>query len=298
MLRLALLLSLSAAQAARSFPPPGAPKHWGSPRFGGKSVVVTGGDSGIGLAAVHAFYQECANVMMVGHNETKTMLAARNVTAYPPSKDFCPEAPQLEWIAVNTANRTEASLAVSQTVKAFGGLDIAVNNAGVAGTSTAQIGDADFLDHFDKSLEMSVNVYGTLNCMNAQLQAFNQSGKGGVMVNVASICGESAICGPAYTTSKFAEIGFSKQAALTYAAAGIRINILAPGPVDTPMMRGGRSEDDPSWQEDKKKVEAKVPMGRIADPWEMAGPILFLSSDESSFMTGSVVTADGGVLLH
>eukprot|EP00466_Bigelowiella_natans_P017050 jgi/Bigna1/146579/aug1.117_g21287 len=268
------------------------------PRFRGKRVMVTGGDSGIGLAAVHAFYQECANVMMVGHNETKTMLAAQNVTSYTPSKQFCPEPPQLHWIAANTANRTESSFVVSETVKIFGGLDIAVNNAGVAGVSTAEIGDAAFLDHFDKSLEMSVNVYGTLNCMNAQLQVFNKSGNGGVMVNVASICGESAVCGAAYTTSKFAEIGFSKQAALTYAGSGIRINILAPGPVDTPMMRDGRPEDDPSWQKDKKKVEAKVPMGRIADPWEMAGPILFLSSDESSFMTGSVVTADGGYLLR
>lgn len=191
---------------------------------------------------VRAFYLECAQVMMVGHNTTKTEAAYRNVTALVPPKE-CPKPPRVRWIAINTANVTEAAAAVEATVEAFGQLDIAVNNAGSAGNSnrSEQIGDDGFIDYFDHSLEMSVNVYGTLNCMNAQLQSFRKSG-GGVMVNVASICGEIAACGPSYTTSKWAEIGFSRQAALKYAPSGIRINVLAPGPVDTPMLRGGRAE--------------------------------------------------------
>eukprot|EP00932_Pfiesteria_piscicida_P000483 SRR837773.10471.p2 GENE.SRR837773.10471~~SRR837773.10471.p2 ORF type:complete len:130 (-),score=21.92 SRR837773.10471:61-399(-) len=90
-------------------------------------------------------------------------------------------------------------------------------------------------------------------------------------------------------------IGFSKQAALANAPAGIRINVLAPGAVNTPMLRNGMSEDDPRWISEKKALEASIPSRHIAEPWEMAGPITFLASDMSSYMNGQVITADGGV---
>merc|ERR1719382_734959 len=128
--------------------------------------------------------------------------------------------------------------------------------------------------------------------MNEQLLLWNETGTKGVIVNVASICGESAWCASSYGTSKWAEIGFSKQAALHYAGRGIRVNVLAPGLVETPMLRDHMAADDPRWLKRKAWMEERVPMGRIAQPWEMAGPITFLASDMSSYMTGHVLTAD------
>ena len=116
------------------------------------------------------------------------------------------------------------------------------------------------------------------------------------MINVASICGEGAKdCPVTYQTSKWAEVGFSKNAARNYAKHGIRVNVLAPGPVDTPMLRQGRSEHDPIWLAEKAAIAKDVPLHRVADPWEMAGPITFLASDQSSYVTGLVLTADGGI---
>jgi NAD(P)-dependent dehydrogenase (short-subunit alcohol dehydrogenase family) len=105
-----------------------------------------------------------------------------------------------------------------------------------------------------------------------------------------------AFCGPAYTTSKWALIGFSKQASLKYATEGIRINVLAPGAVNTPMLRNGLPESDPRWLAMKKHLESMIPSKRIAEPWEMAGPITFLSSDMSSYLYGHVLNADGGLV--
>lgn len=274
----------------------GAIKHWGQPRFAGKVVLVTGGDSGIGLAAVEAFFYECANVMMVGHNVEKTKEAAHNLTMSSPGPD-CKEKPSLSFLAVDIANETAVTDMMARTVSLFGRVDIAVNNAGSTGGATVQIGEPGFVEYFESNPAISVNVGGTLKCMNAQIRHWLDRKAPGVIVNVASICGESAVCGPAYTTSKWAMIGFSKQASLKYAADGIRINVLAPGAVNTPMLRDGLPESDPRWIARKQHLESAIPSKHIAEPWEMAGPITFLSSDMSSYLYGHVLTADGGVLM-
>ena len=105
-----------------------APKHWGQPRFAGKVVLVTGGDSGIGLAAVETFYYECANVMMVGHSMAKTKAAAENLTMLTPAP-ACPEKPSLSFLAVDVSNGTAVTEMMAQTVRVFGRVDIAVNRA-------------------------------------------------------------------------------------------------------------------------------------------------------------------------
>mmetsp|Transcript_150020 Transcript_150020/g.482142 ORF Transcript_150020/g.482142 Transcript_150020/m.482142 type:complete len:320 (+) Transcript_150020:80-1039(+) len=287
-----LLLAASAFADAAEIP-----KHWGGPRFAGKKVMVTGGDSGIGLAAVGAFYFECASVMMVGHNVEKTEQAWKNLTALP-SPSGCPTTPKLRWTAVDTSNASAVVEMTKETVAQLGGLDVAVNNAGTLGSGAGvegQIGDEGWLEYYHKSLEMKVNVDGTLHCMQEQLKLWKETKTPGVMVNVASICGETGYCPPSYVTSKWATIGFSKQAALHNAPAGIRINVLAPGAVNTPMLRRGRAEDDPAWLAEKHKLEASIPSRHIAEPWEMAGPITFLASDMSSYMNGQVLTADGGL---
>lgn len=265
----------------------------------GKAVLVTGGDSGIGLAAVETFYYECGRVMMVGHSPEKTQAAYANLSALPAPDCPASQPAKLAWHAADISNDTQVTEMTNAAVAQLGGLDIAVNNAGIGllSDSHTQIGDPGFVDRFDSSLEMAVNVRGTLKCMNAQLQFWLAQRRPGVIVNVASICGETAGCAPAYTASKWATIGFSKQAALHYANSSIRVNVLAPGAVNTPMLRGYRSEDDPTWIAAKKEIIKHIPNGRIAEPWEMAGPITFLASDMSSYMTGHVLTIDGDLTL-
>ena len=139
--------------------------------------------------------------------------------------------------------------------------------------------------------------------MHAEVKHFVEMGKKGAIVNVGSLCGEHAgICGTMYTSSKFATIGFSKQAAIKYAPQGIRVNVLDPGLIHTQMLRddygtpGTLGRDDPVWLEGRQPVDNAIPLKSIAEPWEMAGPILFLSDrGRSSYVTGAVLTADGGL---
>lgn len=274
----------------------GVPKHWGGPRFDGKRIMVTGGDSGIGLAAVGVFYWECGSVMMIGHNETKTREAWSNLMKLP-APTGCSVQPRMEWTAIDTSNITAVDWVVNLTVSRLGGLDVGVNNAGSI-NSKKKIGDAGFPADFMKSPELNVNILGTLSCMNAQLRYWQSNPQNGAsIINIGSICGETAYCPGAYSTSKWSMTGFTKNAALTYAKQGIRVNIVDPGLVNTPMLRGGMAEDDPEWIARKKTLEKNIPMGRIAEPWEIAGPIAFLASDMSSYVTGQALTPDGAVTI-
>jgi len=276
------------------------PKHWGGPRFTGKRVLVTGGDSGIGFATVQAFYLECASVAIAGHSEDKARAAFDLVNALPVPKSCSGGVarPTLAWVAFDTTNSSAVSSGIASLVLKLGGLDIAVNAAGSAGDGgigDRQIGSPGFVESFGTHEDaLTVNVYGTLRCMNAELHHFAESGVQGSIVNVGSICGEVYWCwGPLYMTSKTALAGFTKQAALAYAKQGIRVNAVDPGWTNTSMLRRGLQPDDPTWLERLKTYEASAPMERIAQPWEVAGPITFLSSDMASYVTGQVLNVDG-----
>ena len=167
-------------------------------------------------------------VMMVGHNPVKTQQAWLNLSNTHPGPQCPPDAPpKLAWAVADVANQTQVDAMMEAATSELGGIDIAVNNAGTAGTSpgnTYQIADNGFVDYFDNSLEMDVNVRGTLKAMHAQLRWYRHHAAQplgayacfcrwidhkipGVMVNIASICGEMSGCGPAYTASKWATIG-------------------------------------------------------------------------------------------
>jgi len=287
-------LYAASVTAQRSSPDP--PKHWGGPRFKGKRVLVTGGDSGIGYAAVEAFYLECAKVLLHGHSEKKSAEALASVKALTVPDACADSPPSVEYAVADIRNASEVASLMNATVRLLGGLDIAVNNAGTAGGKTRQIGDPDFVDSsgklYDESI-LDINLRGTLKCMNAELQYWESAKMPGVMVNVASIAGEVSWAGPLYSSSKWAMIGFTKQAALNYAGKGIRVNAVAPGAVNTTMLRDGRSPTDPTWVARREHWERLIPAGRIAEPWEMAGPITFLASDMATYVTGAVLTADG-----
>lgn len=191
---------------------------------------------------------------------------------------------------------------MERILQEFGGLDIAVNNAGVT-QGSSQIGTPGFVEPSGSLQDqgiLDVNRAGTLKCMNAEISHFLGAAVPGVIVNVASVCGQVAYCSPPflYGPSKAAVISATRQAALSYAREGIRVVVVDPGAVNTTLLRRGRSPTDPVWLADRRRMEAMIPQGRISEPWEMAGPITFLASDMASYVTGEVATVDGGLVLN
>ena len=177
---------------------------------------------------------------------------------------------------------------VARVDKAFGPVTVLVNNAGIAGVNarTADIHVKDFL------LVMSVNLYGVFYGMRAVIPGMIAAG-GGSIVNIASTAGFTHTLGTrnlAYTAAKFAVRGMTKAAAVEYARQNIRVNAVAPGGVLTPMVSSNLTD------EARVAIAAEIPMGRLAEPGELSNVVLFMATDESSYMTGATVLSDGGLL--
>jgi NAD(P)-dependent dehydrogenase (short-subunit alcohol dehydrogenase family) len=177
---------------------------------------------------------------------------------------------------------------VRGTVEAFGRLDCAVNNAAVTGPMVPM---ADYSEeHWDRL--MSVNLKGVWLCMKHEMQQMLKQG-GGSIVNTASVAGLVGFqLGSAYVAAKHGVVGLTKAAALEYAKANIRINVVCPGVVRTPMVT--------SLTDNNPQVEAALmasePVGRMADPEEIAESLVWLSSGAASFITGSALAVDGGYI--
>ncbi len=241
-------------------------------RFNNKSVLVTGGTAGIGEAIVKAFVAEGAKVLFTGRNsEAGQALAAQSGARF---------------LKSDAAVEADISAAVSATVAAFGGLDIAINNAGVEGQTgpiTEQT-EENYRHIFD------INVLGVALAMKHQIPALLKGG-GGAIVNMSSIAGLIGLPGASlYIASKHAVAGLTKSAALEFAQHGVRINAVAPGAVQTEMMErftGGSADV-------KAGLTAAHPMGRAGSVEEIAQAVLYLSSDAASFSTGVVLPVDGG----
>ena len=236
----------------------------------GKAALVTGGASGIGAACVRQFVERGAQVMIADRSaDLAEALVAELGDA-------------VSWVETDVANIDSARGMVEATVAKFGGLDIAVNNAGVgAGGSypTAEL-DPEIWDRV-----IRINLDGVFFCMRAELPALQARG-GGSIVNVASIMGTVANPGSsAYVASKHGVVGLTKATALEYADAGIRVNSVGPGYVKTPLI-GDRAES--------QDLIDKHPIGRLSEPEEIAKVIGFLAGPDSSFVTGSYYIVDGG----
>src|ERR1700724_4644531 len=241
-------------------------------------VLITGALTGIGRAAAEIFAREGAHVVVSGRRDKEGQELAAELQAL-----------GAEAIFVRTDVRKEEDVRnlVDQTVKRFGRLDIAVNNAateGVPGLVTDQTGES-YAATFD------TNVLGTLLSMKHELRAMLPQGCGRI-VNVSSTYGRAGAPGAAlYVASKHAVEGFTKAAALEFAETGVRINVVAPGTTETGMLN--RFTGTP---ENKADLISRVPMKRIAQPEEIAEAILFLASDKASYITGASLAADGGKL--
>jgi 3alpha(or 20beta)-hydroxysteroid dehydrogenase len=185
------------------------------------------------------------------------------------------------------ADPTNVERVVADGSRHFGPITVLVNNAGIAGVRapTAEIAIEDHLNI------MAVNANGTFYGMRAVIPGMLAAG-GGSIVNVSSTAGFNFVSAPnlAYAGSKFAIRGMTKAAAVEYAGRGIRVNSVHPGGVLTPMVAKGLTEEEAAG------IAADIPMGRLAEPRELSEVVVFLASDASSYMTGSAVLVDGGLL--
>jgi NAD(P)-dependent dehydrogenase (short-subunit alcohol dehydrogenase family) len=250
--------------------------------FEGKVALVTGAASGLGLATAKAFAESGASVALADWNEDAVRGATNELTA---------EGHKAIAIRCDVADDAQVEAMVKQTVAAFGGLDAAYNNAGVQNV-LAETADTTRED-YDRV--MGINLRGEWSCMKFELQQMRKQGSGAI-VNCSSLGG---LVGGAergiYHAAKHGVLGFTKSAALEYAARGIRINAICPGLIWTPMV----DQMVTSGQGDAlKAMEKSVPMGRVGRPEEIANAILWLCSDAASYVTGQSISVDGGFVMR
>ena len=242
--------------------------------FTGKAVLVTGAASGMGAATAREFSAVGAKVLIVDRNAELARQVAIEVAAEPPlvgdvsDAEFCRQA-------------------VATAVARYGRLDVLVNAAGV-------IVRADALGTTDEQWQrvMNINVNGVFFMCRAAVAVMKEQGYGSI-VNFGSIWGEVGAAGvTAYCASKGAVHQITRAMALDHVKDGIRINAVCPGEVDTPMIRSERS--GPVTADMMRALADTVPLGRLAEPVEIARVVLFLSSDAASYMTGAMVNVDAG----
>jgi NAD(P)-dependent dehydrogenase (short-subunit alcohol dehydrogenase family) len=246
----------------------------------GKSVLITGGASGIGRAAAYAFGREGARVVVAdlsesGGRETVEKLRAGGAEAH--------------FVRADVTKSEEVVALVAKTVSLLGRLDCAFNNAGIEG---AVVPVADYPeDTFRRVLD--VNVLGVFRCMRAELPQMLSQGRGAI-VNTASVAGLIGAGGlSAYIASKHAVLGLTKTAALENAKLGVRVNAVCPGVIQTPMLDRLASAADGLVQ----GTIGATPMGRLGTPEEIAEAVVWLCSDAASFITGTALTVDGGYVV-
>jgi NAD(P)-dependent dehydrogenase (short-subunit alcohol dehydrogenase family) len=251
-----------------------------SGQLNGKVTLVTGAASGIGRAAAIAFAREGAKVLVADMTEDAGRETVKLVN------DAGGEA---AFFKCNVARAAEAEALVAATVKTFGRLDGAFNNAGVAGKIARTADDTE--ENFD--LIMAVNLRGVWLCMKYEIQQMVKQGQGGAIVNTASAAGLVGSHGmPAYTASKHGVIGLTKTAALEYARTGIRVNAVCPGVIDTAMVAGMVSTNPRL----KDRLVSVEPIARMGKPSEIAEAVTWLLSDAASFVTGASMPVDGGLI--
>lgn len=256
--------------------------------FGGKTVLITGGSSGIGRAAAVAFAKEGANVVIVARNPERGEAVVREIAGGGGTARF---------IRCDVARAGDVQQLIAETVEAYGRLDCAVNNAGTVDGAFKSI--ADFSEEeYDRAL--ANNLKSVWLCMRREiLQMLAQSPGGGAIVNTSSLNGLGGAPQAAlYSAAKAGVLAFTKSAAQEYATAGIRVNALVAGAFRTPMLEGvwhTASGGDP---EGVKAVEERyasmIPMRRIGTPEEAAAAAVWLCSDAASYVTGHSMIVDGG----
>lgn len=241
----------------------------------GKIAFVTGAAGGIGRASAHALARAGARLMIVDINADGLETTGAELASY---------GAEVATSVIDIADPEAVSRTVTETVNRFGSLDLAHNNAALLGPIEPMASYP--LDAARRLFD--VNVFGLLFCLQAQIRVMLARG-GGSIVNTASVSGVRALPHISiYTATKHAVIGLTKSAAREYSARGIRVNCVCPGFVLTDMTKGRFDEKT------EAALAAQHPIGRFAEPAEIAESVLWLLSERSSFVTGSSVFVDGG----
>jgi NAD(P)-dependent dehydrogenase (short-subunit alcohol dehydrogenase family) len=244
-------------------------------RLDGKVAVVTGGCSGIGLATVRRFAEEGARVVVGDVDAERGKEVVDGIDGL--------------FVACDVTSKDDVDAMFKTANEAFGSVDIAFNNAGISPPEDDSILDTD-LDAWRRVQE--VNLTSVYLCCKAALPYMLEQGRGSI-VNTASFV---AVMGAAtsqisYSASKGGVLSMSRELGVQFARQGVRVNALCPGPVNTPLLRELFAKDE----ERAQRRLVHVPMGRFAEPEEIANAVLFLASDDSSFITASTFLVDGGI---
>ncbi len=245
----------------------------------GKVAIVTGGTSGIGRDAAVLFAKAGAKVVVAGRresegNETMDLVRAAGGDGL--------------FVKTDVSQAGEVQALVRKTVEKFGRLDIAFNNAGIEGSFTPVSEQSE--EDWDRVID--INLKGVWLCLKYEIQQMLKQGSGGAIVNMASVAGLMGFAGAAtYCASKHGVMALTKTAALENARSGIRVNVVCPAVIETPM--GERIFGAP---EMKKFALGLHPIGRFGTPREVAEAVVWMCSDRASFMTGQSLVLDGGFL--
>jgi len=246
-----------------------------------KVALITGGGSGIGRATAVAFAAAGAKVVVAdvdgsGGAATVAAISAAGGAAF--------------FMAADVASARAVEALVAATIEGYGRLDCAFNNAGIQGELMTTVECSE--DNFDRVI--ATNLKGVWLCMKSQIAHMLANG-GGAIVNNSSNFGLVGSPGmPAYSASKHGVIGLTKTAALEYAQRGIRVNAVCPGPVQTPLVDAILARQPELAEQIIASIKAREPIGRMGRAEEIARAVVWLCSDEASFVTGAALPVDGG----
>ena len=239
----------------------------------GRTAVITGGAQGLGLAIAQAFVAEGANVVLGDLNEEAVIEAAKSLDV----------GDRAIGMGCNVAELSQVDALVQKAVEVFGSLDVMVNNAGITRDATMRKMTE---EQFDQVI--AVHLRGTWNGLKTASAIMREQENGGSIINVSSISGKVGMLGQTnYSAAKAGIVGMTKAAAKEVGFKNVRVNAIQPGFINTAMTAAMRQDVI-----DSKLAE--IPMGRAGEPSEVASVVLFLASDMSSYMTGTVQEISGG----
>jgi NAD(P)-dependent dehydrogenase (short-subunit alcohol dehydrogenase family) len=251
-------------------------------RLKGKLAVVTAGASGMGRAGALLFAKEGATVAIIDLNGDVAKAVAGEIEAAGGSAVA---------IRADLSNAQECRGSVAQAAEKLGGIDIFWAHAGIPGTDVVE--DVDLAEF---EFAMSLNVRSCYLTVGEAVKHIRKRG-GGSVILTASIAGlVGSMLSPLYSAGKFGVVGLGKSLSLRYGPEQIRVNVICPGPVDTPMLPGfmSRNADPAQAAETQQRFVSMIPLARVARPEDIANAALFLASDESAYITGVALPVDGG----